>query len=227
MVKVANSLASILQADPPSAEGREHCTLDGFRLPVGAKASATALLLPADLAIEDWVAIGDALQRYEANLPWLLGDWWHFGAHKYGERVKAVAKGVFGFSFGTLANYGHVAGRVKPSLRNEALTFWHHYQVASLEPSDQKRWLKRAARFKWSAMQLRAKIVESKTLPATDADRAQHLARCLQELASQASRVGMLDRFDPAYLSVSELEELIARYGLFEYFVAFLEPRAL
>ena len=46
----------------------------------------------------------------------------------------ATAKDTFGrdYAFGTLMNYGYVAGRVETSRRREVLSWSHHYEIAKL-----------------------------------------------------------------------------------------------
>jgi hypothetical protein len=211
MVYIGKRLAPVLRTDPPDKEGREKCKTDVFQLVGGAKASATALLLPDNISIEDWVKIGDALHRYETGVQWWLGDWWHYGAHKYGDRIKRVAKGIFNYQFGTLANYGYVAGRIKPSLRNEALTLSHHYQVAKFEPPEQKKWLDRAARCHWSTRDLQSKIKE-KERPLTDETGARDQTATRERLkdnflAAAAKAEGLADDARPIEKHVEQLSD--------------------
>jgi hypothetical protein len=113
--------------------------------------TATSWTPPVHMMFEQWKAAGRALCQFHGAVCWLLGDWWRSG-HKYGERAKAVRDGEFGdYSFGTLANYGWVAGRIKPSVRREVLSFQHHVVVAPLTPAQQRHWLDRAESEKLSA----------------------------------------------------------------------------
>ncbi len=131
-------------------------------LPDGVSISRTALVCPRQLTINEWKALGRALGQLEGSVQWWIGDWWHYGAHAYGERKSvATAKGTFGrAAFGTLMNYGYVAGRVETSRRREVLSFSHHVEVAKLEPKEQERWLAVAAQDKLSVNQLRIKMFD-------------------------------------------------------------------
>jgi hypothetical protein len=131
-----------------------------LNLPHGTMLYPTALEIPPDLDLDAWEAIGEHLAKIEKGLQWALGDWWVYGEHEYGER-KAVAKAKgIPYEFGSLMNLGYVARRVTTSLRNEALSFNHHTAVAPLEPEDQKKWLPKAARGKWSVKVLRRHMNE-------------------------------------------------------------------
>lgn len=87
-------------------------------LPEGVTVSRTALVCPQQLSLDEWKSLGRALGQFEHSIQWWLGDWWHFGFHRYGERkAMATAKNNFdrAYAFGTLMNYGYVAGRVETS----------------------------------------------------------------------------------------------------------------
>jgi hypothetical protein len=68
-------------------------------------------------------------------LQWLIGDWWRFGAYRYGERKQAV-EGWGWLAVETVQNYGHVCAKFETSRRREVLSFSHHAAVASLDPAE-------------------------------------------------------------------------------------------
>ena len=147
----------------PDEVGRES-TPNDLKLPHGANLYPTALKLRKDLALDDWATIGSLLAKMHNGIQWALGDWWAFGHEAYGER-KAVAKAKsIPYEFETLMNFGSVARRVPTSLRNEVLSFSHHYAIAGLDRVNQKKWLDRAARGKWSVKQLRRHMDEQKAV---------------------------------------------------------------
>lgn len=163
-------------------------------LPHGSTLYPTALELPPDLTLDAWGAIGAQLAKIEKGLQWALGDWWAYGFHQYGER-KAIAKAkCIPYEFGSLMNLGYVARRVATSLRNEALSFNHHYAVAKLEPEDQTKWLDRAARSKWSVKTLRQQMCEREQIDLDDQPerRASDMA---SYIAAQADRARNVDPF--------------------------------
>jgi len=64
---------------------------------------------------------------------WWLGDWWAFGAARYGERRALVdGENWDGPSFKTCAIAGSVARVFETSRRREVLSFKHHAEVAAL-----------------------------------------------------------------------------------------------
>jgi hypothetical protein len=122
-------------------------------------ASSTRLEFADALDFDEWRAIGAELARIEKGVQWWLGDWWAFGEHRYGERAKAAADGIFGRSFGGLANCGSVARAFETSRRREVLPFSHHVEAASLDdPAEADALLDQAVREDWTVRQLRAAI---------------------------------------------------------------------
>jgi hypothetical protein len=85
-------------------------------LPHDVTVSRTALICSQELSIDNWKLRGRRLLQSEESIKWWIGDWWHYGCHRYGERKAATAKEIFdrAYAFGTLMNYGYVAGRTKP-----------------------------------------------------------------------------------------------------------------
>jgi hypothetical protein len=129
-----------------------------LELPDQVVCTATSLTLPKQLTKNQWVAIGAALAKSDASLRWWIADWWVYGEHRYGDRKKLAATGVFGLTFETLMVYGTVARNVKALNRFELLSFTHHIQVATLKPGKQKRYLNQAVANSWSASQLKRQI---------------------------------------------------------------------
>src|SRR5215468_4669824 len=120
-----------------------------LELPDEVVSTATSLTLPKDLSKDQWVAIGTALGKSDACLRWWIADWWIYGEHRYGDRKKLAATGIFGLTFETLMVYGTVARNVKALNRFEVLSFTHHIQVATLKPAKQKRYLSQAMANGW------------------------------------------------------------------------------
>jgi hypothetical protein len=130
-------------------------------LPHNATLRKIGLDLPENLTLAQWQDIGLKLATCGTGIQFGLGDFWVFGHHKYGDRKALAEAKRLPFCFGTLMNYGSVARAVPTSLRNEALTFNHHVAVAKLTREYQEEFLAKAARFKWSAKQLRQEIHEA------------------------------------------------------------------
>lgn len=62
----------------------------------------------------------------------LIGDWWAFGDHRYGERAAVAAAGLFPLSFSTVANAAVVCRMLETSRRREHLGWSHHVEVAPI-----------------------------------------------------------------------------------------------
>jgi N6-adenosine-specific RNA methylase IME4 len=133
----------------------------GPSLTAWAGLNQTGWILPPRLSQEQWVICGAALERIEGAVQWWLGDWWAYGDHEYGERLKALedpSGPLADMNFGTLRTYGWVARQVTTSTRVDVLSFAHHKYVAPLPPAQQRRWLARAVKEGWSSNQLKAAI---------------------------------------------------------------------
>ena len=117
---------------------------------------AIALTLPPDLAFETWAKFGLELARRSSTLMWLIGDWWAYGQHRYGERLALVEGADWqGPAYQTCMNVASVCGRFETSRRREALSFSHHAEVASLPAESADGLLDAAAREGWSVRRLR------------------------------------------------------------------------
>lgn len=93
---------------------------------------AVSLELPEGLSFEDWLNVGQDLADADRSLRWWIGDWWAYGKHHYGERLKALkeAKG-FPLSFQSCMDAGWVSRVFETSRRREVLSWSHHQEVAA------------------------------------------------------------------------------------------------
>jgi hypothetical protein len=130
-----------------------------LKLPKGVTLSQTGLVLPENLKMVEWEALGNALAHQADKLQWARGDWWHFG-HKYGARAATVANGLFGYTYGTLAVYGSVARNVRPLIRIKDLSFSHHQLIAGYSEKEQKEWLALAVKHDWTVKQMKQSLRE-------------------------------------------------------------------
>jgi N6-adenosine-specific RNA methylase IME4 len=141
----------------------------GFDLP--GRLTATAWHIPKSLPFEDWVACGKALMRVERGVQWWIGDWWVYGEESkvYGARIKEARENglLEHYAFGTIMTYGSVARAIETSTRVEILSFDHHRHVASLAPTEQRKWLNRAVHEEWSSNELKAAIAREDAIQRT------------------------------------------------------------
>jgi N6-adenosine-specific RNA methylase IME4 len=148
--------------------GGEHLKFD-LQLP--GKLTRTGWELPEKLSFEDWIACGQSLGKIEVAVQWWLGDWWAYGEHAYGERrVLFEENGPLSeLNFHTIREYGTVARGVKSEDRSSLLSFKHHHHVAPFAAAQQRKWLDRAVREKWSSNELKAAIARHAAIEKTTA----------------------------------------------------------
>jgi hypothetical protein len=80
---------------------------------------------------------------------WMIGDLLNEGERNYGQTYTKAMEET-GLDYGTLRNAKWVCEKVQTSLRNDNLTFAHHFAVAPLPPADQRRFLARAGQVQFS-----------------------------------------------------------------------------
>ena len=122
------------------------------------EATSTSLSLPETLTFEQWEEIGAELANRARKLNWWIGDWWAAGHHRYGERARLAARGLFGKEFKTLANIASVCRAFEPSRRREHLSWSHHAEAAALSAPAADMLLDLAERDRLSKAQVRAAV---------------------------------------------------------------------
>lgn len=126
------------------------------RIEVGEK--ALALNLPKDQTFDEWQELGRNLASANKTLNWWIGDWWAAGSHRYGERARIAAEGIFGREFQTLRNFASVCRSFETSRRRDTLSFSHHAEVAALDPTKADELLEKAEHDNWSVRDIRAEV---------------------------------------------------------------------
>ncbi|HEY7199911.1 MAG TPA: hypothetical protein VIC57_06860 [Candidatus Dormibacteraeota bacterium] len=94
---------------------------------------------------------------------WAVGDWLLQGeddvfTHLNRRGVRELAAEITGYSTHTLAMAVSVARRVRPDVRVDGLSWWHHLLVGKLPAEEQERWLCRAAEEGWSVKTMRERL---------------------------------------------------------------------
>jgi hypothetical protein len=120
----------------------------------GALSSIGLNLNDPDITYERFEAIGFLLGRMHQSLRFAIGDWLNLGEHLFQDRMYQAAEAL-GMSPDGMREYLRVAEKVPRSIRRKELTWSHHRAVASLPPSEQKEWLRRASSEQLSHHQLR------------------------------------------------------------------------
>jgi len=149
--------ASTTQASPPAA------------LPTGRTQSPASITVVAwvpnrEMELPEWAEAGRRLGAMGRCGQWGLGDWIQYGNAKFGERYARAAR-ITGYDIQTLMNMVYVASRFEISRRRENLSWSHHETLASLEASEQDRWLDLAVSQKLSVSDLRHELRGSRRAP--------------------------------------------------------------
>ena len=113
----------------------------------------------------EWQALGEWLKRTDGSIQFWIGDWVNIGEHKFGERC-SQALDATGWEVKTILQYRWVCDHVPIVNRTQALTFFHHREVADLTPDLQKQWLTLAEEgddgVRWSVQRLREELNKAK-----------------------------------------------------------------
>lgn len=129
----------------------------------GARAvTAVALHLPASLSYEEWVDIGEALQRLERGVLWWIGDWCLHGQRRWGEKYTEAIEAT-GLAWETVRKAAQLAKRFESGSRLPELSWSHHLEVAFLPPTLAQRLLARAAKHGWSVRETRMAACRART----------------------------------------------------------------
>lgn len=129
--------------------------------------TSLALELPKGQTFEEWLEVGRNLASVNKALQWWIGDWWAAGSHRYGERAKVAAEGLFGREFDTLAGMASTCRAFETCRRRQHLSFTHHREVAALPPEKADELLERAATDNWSTRDIRAEAAAAKSAAST------------------------------------------------------------
>lgn len=119
--------------------------------------TSVGLEIAENTPFEDWLKIGEALQKANTAVQWWIGDWLNFGERKYGEKYSQAIEET-PYAYETLRKFANVAKKVEMGVRTPNLSFDHHLRIAYLEPKYQAKWLKEAIKESWSVKELRQAI---------------------------------------------------------------------
>ncbi|MHB2000601.1 MAG: hypothetical protein ACYCSI_10535 [Solirubrobacteraceae bacterium] len=137
-----------------------------------ARHTSVAWLPDGDLSVAEWSRVGQRLGAVNRCSAWWIADWIRYGNAKFGEKYSRAAR-ITGYDVQTLMNMVYVASRFgRISRRRENLSWSHHEVVASLEPTEQDRWLDQAVEHKMSVADLRLELRtrSGRQRPASDVE---------------------------------------------------------
>jgi hypothetical protein len=163
-------------------------------------------LMGEEITYEDWEALGEFLNKMNASIQWILGDWLLMGERTWGKTYESLAA-LLGIDISTLYNYTYVAANVEFSSRNEKLSFTHHKVVAPLPPKEQKYWLEAAVQNQWSISEMRRRIQGEKD-PAQGDVFQRFIATQIRNIAEVDSET-LRDRAEALRTLVDQIERVI------------------
>lgn len=117
----------------------------------------TSLTLPPDTSYDRLEALITMFGQLHRTSAWVLGDALNHAERVYGETYVQASVWT-GLAEQTLQNYASVCGRVPRSRRRKELPFSVHAEIASLEPDEQKEWLAKASKERWTRSILRDEL---------------------------------------------------------------------
>lgn len=123
--------------------------------------SKTNLKFKKEVTQEQWMDVFKSLKTMEGCVQFWIGDCLKYREQKWG-MYDDIAEET-GYDKGTLKNIKMVSDAIKPSFRNDDLSFSHHMQVAPLTPAKQEKYLAKAVENDWSVRELRQEIKEHET----------------------------------------------------------------
>lgn len=126
--------------------------LGNFRL------TMTGLVVEGRITQEEWWAFFEGVQKIESAMQFIIGDLAIYGEDEFRISYDEIAART-GYKKETVENYAYVARNMPQALRNPALSFNHHYLVASLDTAEVKQqWLATAAEHDLSVRNLETAI---------------------------------------------------------------------
>lgn len=116
----------------------------------------TNLKFKREVSLDEWKLVFGSLKKIEGCVQFWIGDALAYRDQRWGMYDDVVEE--TGYSKQAIADIKYVSEKVKPSSRNEDLTFTHHKAVASLPPEKQEIFLQKAVDEKLSVRDLREEI---------------------------------------------------------------------
>lgn len=129
-------------------------------LGLGVELRRSGLLFTSKQSFSMWEQTGAKLFSYADSSTWWIADWLVYGESEFHDRYEEAINRT-SLSYQTLRNYAWVARRFPLHRRHQGLSFSHHFEVVSLEQSEQEYWLRKAERLRWSRNRLRGEVRDS------------------------------------------------------------------
>jgi N6-adenosine-specific RNA methylase IME4 len=122
--------------------------------------SKTSLKFKREVTKSEWSKVFSGLKTIEGCVQFWIGDCLKYREQKWGMYDDVSEES--GIDKQTLRDIKYVSDSIKPSFRNDNLSFTHHVAVAPLKPEQQEKYLSKAVKEKLSVRELREVIREDK-----------------------------------------------------------------
>lgn len=129
--------------------------------------TSTHLAFKGQVTAEIGTQVLEQLLKTQDSSPWWVGDALVEIDEKLGKGEGYKMLKALNYKRGTLGNKKSVSASVKPSFRNDNVSWDCHRLVAKLPPEKQKEWLTQAEEKKWSTRELR-KALDAENPKAPD-----------------------------------------------------------
>jgi hypothetical protein len=117
----------------------------------------TSLTLKPGVSFDRMEALITLFGQVHRQSAWILGDAINYTEAAYGE-IYAQAHAWTGLAEQTLMNYASTCGRIPKSRRRGELPFSVHAEIAALDAAEQKEWLEKASKGRWTRSILRLEL---------------------------------------------------------------------
>ncbi len=138
----------------------------------GFSVSVNGMVVRGRPTFEQCETFGLVLRTTERGIQFAIGDYLNFIDDHLGERASQIVDYTEGWSEKTCSVYSWLAKRIAPERRRmDRLGIRHHLLVAALTPTQQERWLTKAAADSedapWTVKRLQDAMKEGEDLPPT------------------------------------------------------------
>lgn len=173
------------------------------------KLDETSLLIPDGTSFEATERMLEVMKALRNCALWWMGDLLTYAERAFGEKYAQLLD-ASDYDYSTLRNICYTVSKVAPHVRRKELTFWHHKEVAPLQLSDQKKFLKIAVEQRLSITALRALIQNKSKDPKPN--RAETFELALKSILKIATKSKAFDKkaFDNRDLNKADDVVLIA-----------------
>lgn len=130
---------------------------------IGPAPRAIGLIIPDDIAFDDWIGIGSDLAGQRREMDWMIADWLAIGQDRFSDQVEfEFLADKLGIAPKRLKAASATAIAFPTHLRDASLSVDHHAHVASLPSDDALTILRKAHLEHWTPEETRVEAMKRK-----------------------------------------------------------------